>query len=95
MILKNEEYLFYIKLIKILIFLSYAIFLFNKQITRKIKRKNNVLDPLQDIKIKLNSFTKFRKPTYIIFSDYYTSKYCSDINAYTVFEYYLSKNYNN
>ena len=36
-----------------------------------------------------------RKPKYIIFVDNILNKYCSDINAFTVFEYYMKKNLTN
>ena len=81
-----------ITILKIIIF-YFSVGLINKQISCKVK--NNPNTSLRDIINKLNSFKEFRKPEYIIFSDYFTSKYCSDINAYSVFEYYLKKNYDN
>ena len=44
---------------------------------------------------ELNNKKKIRKPKYIIFSDNLVNKYCSDINAYTVFEYFIKNNDNN
>lgn len=41
---------------------------------------------------KLKAFEKYRKPKYYIFSDFFGNKYCSDINAFTLFEYYLTNN---
>lgn len=41
---------------------------------------------------KLKAYEKYRQPKYLIFSDFYGSKFCSDINAFTLFEYYLNNN---
>ena len=68
------------------------IFLINN---KKIYIKNSIsIKALRIRKLikKLKAFTRFRKPKYIIFSDFFSSKYCSDINAYTLFEYYLKNN---
>jgi len=42
--------------------------------------------------LKLKAFSKYRQPKYLLFSDFYGSRFCSDINAYTLFEYYLKNN---
>ena len=78
---------------KILILFSFFFIPFNNKIENQNKNKGN--DYLKGIINKLNSFAEIRKPEYIIFSDYFLSKYCSDINAYTVFKYYLKQNYTN
>ena len=80
-------------ILKILIFILFSAIVFNKQIGCKDRNKGNV--NLKNIINKLNSFSDMRKPEYIIFSDYFTSKYCSDINAYTIFDYYLNQDYYN
>ena len=80
-------------ILKILIFILFSAIVFNKQIESKDRNKGNV--NLKNIINKLNSFSDMRKPEYIIFSDYFTSKYCSDINAYTIFDYYLNQDYYN
>ena len=80
-------------ILKILIFILFSAIVFNKQIECKDRNKGNV--NLKNIINKLNSFSDMRKPEYIIFSDYFTSKYCSDINAYTIFDYYLNQDYYN
>ena len=87
---KKDDFLLILK-INIMIIYFYLFALSNKV----IKKKYSFLDPLKNVIKKLNLFSEFRKPKYIIFSDLFTSKYCSDINAYSVFEYYLKKNYNN
>jgi len=61
----------------------------------KLNKKSKEDENIKNLINKLNSYEKLRKPKYIIFSDYYSSKYCSDINAYTVFDYFLKKNYSN
>ena len=73
------------------------ILLINNQILNFDKFNKNIkdVDETKNFINKLNSCEKLRKPKYIIFSDYYSSKYCSDINAYTVFDYFLKKNYSN
>ena len=80
-------------ILKILIFFLFSAIVLNKQIEYKDRNKGNV--NLKNIINKLNSFSDMRKPEYIIFSDYFTSKYCSDINAYTIFDYYLNQDYDN
>ena len=80
------------KLISQIIFVVSFLFIINNE---KIYIKSN--EDLKAIKIrkliiKLNVFAKHRKPQYILFSDFFGSKYCSDINAYTLFEYYLNNN---
>ena len=73
------------------------IILINNKIIRfdKSNKNNNTNENVKNFIRKLKSCKRFRKPKYIIFSDYYISKYCSDINAYTVFDYFLKKNYSN
>ncbi len=84
-------------ILKISFFVSVFLFLNNNQILNfdKCNKNNKGDDNVKNFINKLNSYEKFRQPKYIIFSDYYSSKYCSDINAYTVFDYFLKKNYSN
>ena len=96
MIINFSDDLFIKKSIsKIIVFGLLINILINIQIVSKDKSKNINNNYLKNIIHKLNYFQKYRKPEYIIFSDYFTSKFCSDINAYTVFDYYLKNNYNN
>lgn len=61
--LDNQSFL---KLIfKILIYWYLTNIILKKKITRKNKSQNDEKDQLKNIKIKLNSFTKLRKPEYI------------------------------
>ena len=84
-------------IIKILFIILIFIILINNKIISfdKSNKNNNTNENVKNFIRKLKSCKRFRKPKYIIFSDYYISKYCSDINAYTVFDYFLKKNYSN
>ena len=96
LIYKNGiEFLY--SIIRILFIAVIFIILFNNQILSfdKSNKSNNANENVKNFISKLKSYKRFRKPKYIIFSDYYISKYCSDINAYTVFDYFLKKNYSN
>ena len=96
MIIKFNDGFFLLKsILKLLVFGMFTINLFNNRILCMDKDKNTGNFNLKHIINKLNACTEIRKPEYIIFSDYFTSKYCSDINAFTVFNYYLKHNYNN
>mgnify|MGYP002624529649 CR=1 FL=1 len=90
--LKECQFLSILKLTTIFIS-SYSIYFINNEKKSNSKNKENQI--LKDVIKKFNLYEEFRKPEYIIFSDLFTNKYCSDINAYSVFEYYLNKNYNN
>ena len=96
LIFKNGK-IFLNSILKISFFVSVFLFLNNNQILNfdKCNKNNKGDDNVKNFINKLNSYEKFRQPKYIIFSDYYSSKYCSDINAYTVFDYFLKKNYSN
>ena len=41
---------------------------------------------------QLNHDYIYRKPKYILLSDYFINKYCNDINSYLIFEYYQRNN---
>ena len=80
------------KLITQIIIINFIFYLvINSKISTKTHEeiKNSNLRRLIN---KLKAFEKYRQPKYYIFSDFYGSKYCSDINAYTLFEYYLENN---
>lgn len=49
---------------------------------------------LRKIINKLKMYSKYRQPKYYLFSDFFGNKYCSDINAFVLFEYYLKNNNN-
>ena len=83
-------------IIKICFLVLAFIFWINKEIFNNDENKDSRIDEnVIDFINKLNFYENLRKPEYIIFSDYYPSKYCSDINAYTVFDYYLKQDYKN
>lgn len=80
------------KLISQIIFLIFVIYLINnKKLYMKthehIKNMN-----VRKLILKLKAFVKHRQPKYLLFSDFYGSKFCSDINSFTLFEYYLNNN---
>jgi CDP-glycerol glycerophosphotransferase (TagB/SpsB family) len=77
-----------------IIIISLIFFCFIKKLEKK-KSKKNRNNYLESVIKKFNLYKGFRKDEFIIFSDLFTSKYCDDINAYSVFEFYLKKNYNN
>ena len=79
--------------IKFLIVIFFIYFLFNKKIYTKTFQEIKLSKLKKTVK-KLNAFRRKRKPEYILFSDYILSKYCSDINAFTLFEYCLKNNIN-
>lgn len=98
MILEFKNGLNFLQLILKIQFVGFFLFsLLNKKIIsiNKNKTKLQKNNRVKNIINKLNYFAGMRNPKYIIFSDYFTSKYCSDINAYSVFDYYLKENYNN
>ena len=41
---------------------------------------------------KLNSDIQFRVPKYILLFDFFYNKYCTDLNSYIIFQYYLHHN---
>ena len=87
--------LFYLNCVKngilFLILIFFIYFLFNKKIYSKTFQEIKFSKLKKTIR-KLNAYGRKRKPEYILFSDYILSKYCSDINAFTLFEYYLKNN---
>lgn len=81
-----------IKLIARLFFIILFVFLANNKklylkTHEEIKNSN-----VRKLINKLKAFKKYRKPKYYIFSDFFGNKYCSDINAFSLFEYYLNNN---
>jgi len=49
----------------------------------------------EDFINKLNNFSIYREPKYILLFDYIYSPICEDLNAFTIFEYYRKKNIDN
>ena len=80
-----------IKLISQILFIIFFLYLLiNKKLYttyEEIKNSN-----VRKLIFKLKAFEKYRDPKYYIFSDFFVSKYCTDINAFTLFEYYLENN---
>ena len=81
-----------IKLIAQIFFIIFFAFLANNEklylkTHEEIKNSN-----VRKLINKLKAFEKYRKPKYYIFSDFFGNKYCSDINAFALFEYYLENN---
>lgn len=80
------------KLIALFSCLYFAIFfIINTSLNTKIIKKPTNLN-LRKIINGLKVYSKYRQPKYYLFSDYFVNKHCSDINAFTLFEYYLKYN---
>ena len=89
---KNEYCNKIIQIILQILLFSLSIFLINNKKLYIKTQKEIKASHIRKLIIKLKAFTKFRVPKYILFSDFFGSKYCSDINAYTLFEYCLNNN---
>ena len=93
------KYCYCYKIIIIIIFIN------SENLSNKILRscyfnfvnslKNKHITSLSQLIIELNKNMEFRNPKYIIFADNIYNKYCSDINAFTIFEYYIHNNLSN
>ena len=68
-------------------------------ITAKINKliHSNLIDfrNVKDIINKLNKYSIYRQPKYILLFDYIYSPVCEDLNAFTIFQYYKSENIEN
>ena len=88
----------YIRLVIIILFVSLYI-IFNCII--KIKVNNLIYSGKIEIKNtrdfinKLNNYSIYRQPKYILLFDYIYSPICEDTNSFTIFEYYQENNIEN
>ena len=88
----------YLKLIIITLSLSlYVIFKFiiKAKINYLIYSGKIEIKSVEDFISKLNNYSIYRKPKYILLFDYVYSPICEDLNAFTIFEYYQEKNIEN
>ena len=79
------------KFVFIIIIFAILINLFDYQ----IPFKNINITSFSKLIISLKKYIKYGNPKYIIFSDNILNKDCSDINAFTVFDYYMKNNITN
>ena len=80
--------------------MEYSEIIFNDKLNEKnvSNIKNNFFErkrKYKDFISKLNNYSIYRKPKYILLFDYVYSPICEDLNAFTIFEYYQEKNIEN
>ena len=75
-------------IVQIFLLFTFIFLINNKKIYIKTYKEKTFLS-LRKLILKLNVFAKYRQAKYILFSDFFGSRYCSDINAYSLFDYYL------
>jgi len=63
-----------------------------KKIIKNFNIRNIKILTLNDLIFKLNYYSNFRTPKFILIFDYIYSEYCDDFNGYYLFEYYLKNN---
>ena len=81
-----------IKLISQIFYIFFLLYLINNKKLYLKTREEIKYSNIRKLINKLKAFEKYRIPKYYIFSDFFGNKYCSDINAFTLFEYYLENN---
>ena len=63
-----------------------------RKIIKNFNIRNIKILTLNDLIFKLNYYSNFRTPKFILIFDYIYSEYCDDFNGYYLFEYYLKNN---
>ena len=81
-----------IKLISQIFYIFFLLYLINNKKLYLKTHEEIKYSNIRKLINKLKAFEKYRIPKYYIFSDFFGNKYCSDINAFTLFEYYLENN---
>ena len=67
-----------------------------RDVIKKIINSHKIiLKSEEDFINKLNNYSIYRKPKYILLFDYIYSPICEDLNAFTIFDYYRKKNIDN
>jgi hypothetical protein len=81
-----------------ILYTNFGYIIINK--IRNVKKKiinshKIVFKSEEDFINKLNNFSIYREPKYILLFDYIYSPICEDLNAFTIFEYYRKKSIDN
>ena len=85
------------KIILIIFLLLTYVFIKDKknEIYDLVYPKEIEIKNVNDFINKLNIYSIYRKPKYILLFDYIDSRTCEDLNAFSIFEFYQKNNYEN